>query len=117
MIHLTKPLKAKYTGPDDYLPENIPRDKWLPVIGYEIRRIPKNIKGETKEVEEPFFLFIDTVGKIKAVAAFNFSTLIDDKAILDANQVCQLLQNVVSLLKVLSEKMSKFSDKLSNEKD
>lgn len=110
MIHLTRVVKVKYSGPDDYLPENIGREKWMPVIGYEVRHVKKTIKEVERDIEEIFFRVIDNNGKLVHVAAFNCSVMIDEKATMDGNQIVSLLGNVVSLIKVLSEKVSKYPD-------
>lgn len=110
MIHLIRAIKAKYTGPDDFLPENVSRDKWMPVIGYEARHVRKMIKEVERDVEELFFKVIDNTGKLVQVAAFNCSVMVDDNATLDSNRIVVLLGNVVSLVKALSEKMAKYPD-------
>jgi|WetSurMetagenome_2_1015567.scaffolds.fasta_scaffold15199_9 hypothetical protein len=111
MIHLQRKLKMKYTGSDDYLPEGVPRDKFIPVIGYEIRKTEKNVKGENKTFEDIYYIVINDNGKLSKVAEFNCVTMIDEQAEISGERLTQGVQNLMSIIKVMGEKHAQNNSK------
>ena len=112
MAQLIRKLKCKFTAADDYKPEYISRDKWMPVVGIESRR--KEIKKEGRQpqvIEEFFYLIIDDQGKLRTIAAFNCNTMIDDTTEINPAKLMTAIENVIIIGKVLSEKIAKFPDK------
>lgn len=109
MIMLQRKIKCKFTGSDDYLPEGVPRDKFIPVIGIEARRREKTYEGKTQWVEDLFYIVINNKGKVVTIASFNCSTMIDESAEIPAGQLVQLLNNITIVGKVISEKMASVS--------
>jgi hypothetical protein len=112
MIHMMRKLKCKFTGADDFLPEGIPRDKFLPVLGIESRKrihvdTREGKQGKQKEVEDIFYLVTDDKGKLISIASFNCATMIDEKAEIDFNATMQMMNNITIIGKILSEKMAK----------
>lgn len=110
-ISLQRKLKCKFTGSDDYLPEGIPRDKFIPVIGFEYRRREQNKDGKSFTVEDVYFQVINDKGKLISIASFNCSTMIDEAAEINGGQLVQLLNNISIMGKLISEKMAKNTDK------
>lgn len=108
---LQRKLKCKYTGSDDYLPPDVPREKFMPVVGFEYRKRKISGVGEnhntTKEIEDLYFLVINSKGKITTIASFNCNTMIDENAEINAGSLMQLLNNITIMGKVLSEKVAK----------
>lgn len=111
MIHLQRKIKCKFTGSEEYQPEGIAREKWFPVIGYEIRKREKKFENKIEMVEDVFYLVTNEKGRMITLASFNCSTMIDEQAELSGGQLMQLLNNILSMGKVLSEKLAKFPDK------
>lgn len=119
MIYLQRKLKMKFIGADDYLPEGVPRGKWIPVIGFEVRRREQQKQNEqgTKIVEDIYYVITNDKGKVVSVASFNCSTMIDENAEWNTSQAMQLISNLTVLAKVLSEKLSKTDSKGTTETD
>jgi len=114
---IQRKLRCKFTGSDDFLPEDIPRDKFLPVIGYEYRRKERQFEGKTIQQEDLYYIVIDNKGKLKTIASFNCSTMIDDQSEINGSQLMQLLNNITIMGKVISEKMAKTGDQNSSKKN
>ena len=107
MIHMMRKLKCKFTGSDDFLPEGIPREKFMPVLGYEVRRRDQ-VKNDKKIVVEDIYYIVTTdKGKVIPIASFNCATMIDERAEIDLAAAVELLKNVTMIGKILSEKMAK----------
>jgi hypothetical protein len=109
---MQRKIKCKFTGADDFLPEGIPRDKFLPVLGIETRKRVHvdnrpGKEGIKKEVEDIFYLVTDDKGKMISIASFNCSTMIDEKAEIDFSAAMQMMNNITIIGKILSEKMAK----------
>ena len=79
MIVMQRPLMAKYSGPDEYIPEGIPRDKFLPVVGVKTRTEERMVKDKPKKIEDIFYLIINDKGKLTEVSSFNCTTEINRK--------------------------------------
>ena len=107
---IQRKLRAKFIGNEDYRPKNFEQKGFVPVIGFESRKVPKTFNGESKVVDEMFLIIIDDHGKIVSAAAFNFAVMIDqiDE---DAGKIAQTLNNATLLLKQLSEKNALREDK------
>ena len=112
-IMIQRKLKCKFTGSDDYLPEGIPRDKFIPVIGFEYRKREQHKDGKSFWVEDLYYVVINNKGKAVSIASFNCSTMIDESAEIPAGQLIQLLNNITIMGKVISENMAK-NDKTGN---
>jgi hypothetical protein len=108
---MQRKIKAKFTGSEDYQPEGIPREKWLPVLGVEVRRREKEYEGKTTVVEDIYYLVANDKAKIVTIASFNCSTMIDEAAEINYGQLMQSLQNISIMGKVISEKLAKYPDK------
>lgn len=106
MVHLIRKLKCKYAGPKEYLPEGIPEDKFISVLGYETRRREQQKNDKTIIVEDIFFLVTNNNGKMVSIASFNCITMIDEKAEMDVHSAMELLRNISIMGKVLCEKMA-----------
>lgn len=111
MIHLQRKIKARFAGSVDYLPEGIPTDKFLPVIGYEVRRreYRKNPEDKPEIKEDVYYLVTNDHGKLIPIASFNMVTMIDEKAEIDINRAMELLRNITIMGKVISEKMGNYT--------
>lgn len=108
-------IKCKFTGSDDFLPEGVPRDKWLPVIGYETRKREKEFEGKKSIVEDILYLVTNEKGKIVPIASFNCSTMIDDQSEIEGGKLLSVLNNILAMGKVLSEKMAKIPDRKNDD--
>lgn len=115
MIHMMRKIKLSYTGDDKYLPEGIERKKWYPIVGYEARKIEKSFDSGKKWVEELFYFVISSQGKVTLIASFNCHTAIDEQAEIPGGQLIGLMNNILTLLKVWSEKHEK--EERNREKD
>lgn len=116
MAQLIKKIKCKFVAADEYKPDEISRDRWMPVIGIESRK--KEFKRDDKPSvfgEEFFFLVIDDKGKLRTIASFNCQTMIDDNAEINPGQLMRLLENIAIIGKVLSEKIAGFPDKTNGQ--
>lgn len=105
-IFLQRKIRAKWIGNNDYKPKNFEITNFVPVIGFECRRVMKNINGEEKSVEELFLIIIDDNGKAISTASFNWRIMIDSS---DENvdKTLQMLQNATVLVKSLAGIVSK----------
>lgn len=112
-IILQRKLKCKFTGSDDYLPEFIPRDSFIPVIGFEYRK--REVLKENKNffIEDLYYQVINSKGKIISIASFNCNTMIDEQAEINSGTLMQLLNNISLIGRVLSEQVAK-TDKNNN---
>lgn len=117
MIMLQRKIKCKFTGSEDYQPEGIPRDRWLPVIGWETRKREKEYQGTKQWVEDIFYHVTNEKGKLVCIASFNCSTMIDEKAEVDLNLAIELLKNSTVIGKAICEKMATFPDRKGSETD
>jgi hypothetical protein len=116
MIYFQRKVKCKFGGDEKYLPKNMSSGKFVPVIGYEIRRREKhfgddgNGEGKTEVVEDIIFVVIGNDGKFARVAEFNCMIMIDEKAELDAltiaGEICGKLEKAVSNCNVLLKYLS-----------
>lgn len=116
---MQRKIKCKFTGADDFLPEGIPRDKFIPVIGIEVRKRVHidnrpGKEGAKKEVEDIYYIVTDDKGKITSIASFNCSTMIDEKAEIDFSAAMQMMNNITIIGKILSEKMAKSDSATGN---
>lgn len=113
MIHIMRKIKCKFTGSEDYQPEGIPRDKWFPVIGYEVRAREKEFQGKKERVEDVYYLVTNDKGKMVTIASFNCTTMIDEQAEIEGGKLLSMLNNISLMGKIISEKMAKFPDRES----
>lgn len=109
MIHIQRKLRCKFTGPDGYLQSGIEPGKWMNVIGYEIRNREREYDGKKSVIGEIYFVVIGNNGKVSVIASFNCETRIDDHAEISGGQIVQLMTNILTMGKVLSEKLAKKS--------
>lgn len=111
MIHLQRKIKARFAGSVDYLPEGIPTDKFLPVIGYEARRreYRKNPEDKPEIKEDVYYMVTNDHGRLIPIASFNMVTMIDEKAEIDINRAMELLRNITIMGQVISEKMGNYT--------
>lgn len=79
MIWIQRKIKCKFIGDERWLPENVERGKWMPVIG--IKTVTKIIekRGSRKQVEDMNYMVIGNDSKIAYIASFNCATMIDEK--------------------------------------
>lgn len=108
MIHMMRKVRCKYTGSDEYQPEGIDRKVTYPVIAYEIRRREKPGFEDkpAKVVEEIFFIVLNSNAVLTTVASFNCKVYIDENAEFPGGQAIQLMNNILTMGKVLSEKLA-----------
>lgn len=111
MVHMMRKLKCKFTGSEDFQPEGIPRDKWLPVLGYETRNRVKRFENKEENVTDIYYLVMNDKGRLTTIASFNCSTMIDEAAELEGGKLLSMLNNISLMGKVISEKMAKFPDR------
>ena len=104
MIHMMRKIKMEYTGDEKYLPDAVQRKKWYSIVGYEARKTEKHFESKKKWVEEIFYFIIADNGKMTLIASFNCNTKIDEQAEIPGGQITGLMNNILSLLKVWSEK-------------
>jgi len=104
MIHMIHPIQCKYTGDDKYMRDGIERKKWYTVVGYEARNVEKEFEGKKKWIDELFYLVINDQGKMVVIASFNCSVRIDQQSEIPGTQIAGLMSNLLSLVKVWSEK-------------
>lgn len=83
------------------------KDIFVPAIGYEIRKGKKSFNGESKDVEDMYFLVIGDDGKVIHVAAFNclVSCESDDTT---ADKLADTLNKAYLLLNELSKRVAVF---------
>lgn len=115
-IILQRKLKCKFTGSDDYLPEDIPREKFMPIVGYEYRKREVRKDDKSFSVEDLYYQVINSKGKIISLASFNCNTMIDENAEINAGTLMQLLNNISLIGKVLSEQFAKTDKNTNSEK-
>lgn len=106
MVIMQRKIQCKYTGPDKYLQEGFKRDKWFPVVATEVRRREKEYEGKKRTVEEIFYIVIGEKGQLVTTASFNCETRIDESAEIPGGQLIGLLNNLLTMVKVWSEKFS-----------
>lgn len=104
-MFIMKKIRAKFCGNEDYRPKNFEGDKFVPVIGFESRRVMKNINGEERNIEELFIMLIDDKGKIISTAAFNWCIVVDTSEE-NVDKTLQMLQNATVLVKSLAGKIT-----------
>lgn len=114
---IQRKLKCKFTGSDDFLPEGVPRDKFMPVIAYEYQRREKEFEGKARIQEDLFYIVLNNKGKPTRIASFNCATMIDENAEINAGQLMQLLNNITIMGKVISENMAKSSGETGSAKN
>ena len=104
MIMLQRKLKCKYVGEPKYLPDNFPVDRFVPVVGYEVRRRNIHRKDSDKEdvVEDVYYQVIDNKGKLIPVASFNMQTMIDDG---DEKSMLAIAQNTGEIASMIKSSM------------
>lgn len=108
MIYLQRKIKARFNGSVDYLPEGIPADKFLPVIGFEVRRrnYQKTPESKIEVKEDLYYHVINNAGKLVPIASFNMQTMIDERAEIDAVQATEILRNITIMGKMICEKFN-----------
>lgn len=110
MIMLQRKIRCKYTGNDNYMPKDskgnplLSRERWIPVIGYEIRRREKIYDGKIRVVEDIYLVVINDNQKVETIASFNCHVLIDDQAEWNFSKLTDMLNNISVMIKVLSER-------------
>lgn len=98
MIMLTRRLKCKYTGTDEFMPKEISRDKAMTVVGYEVQRREVSY-GDKKKVEDDLFLLvIGNTGYITRIASFCCRVMIDDNDDKANSSIAQSIGTMASLL-------------------
>jgi hypothetical protein len=106
MVIMQRKIQCKYTGPDKYMQEGFRRDKWLPVVATEVRKREKAYEGKKRVIEEIFYIIIGDNGQLITTASFNCETRIDESAEIPGGQLIGLLNNLLTMVKVWSEKFS-----------
>lgn len=106
MIYLQRKIRVQYCGDEQYRPEQMPADKFLPVIGWKTEKRTVNQKGENIVVDQEFFIVVGNNGIPLKVVAFNCKVIIDDKAEIDMVTLAQLLRNITMIGKTLCEKIT-----------
>lgn len=105
MIQMMKKIEVKFTGDDEYRPKELPRDKWLSVLGYEWKRRNTEYEGKPKVVNDLFFIVVGNNGKVCRVSEISCSVRIDQRSEIEGGQLIQMMNNITTLLKVISEKV------------
>lgn len=113
MVWMQRKIKCKVIN-DEYRPEGIPSDRFIPVLGIETRKREKEYQGKKMWVEDVYYLVVDNRGKLLSVASFNCSTMVDEEAELKTNRAIDLLNNTMTMWKVASEKLQEISSKSGN---
>ncbi len=103
MIVLQRPLLAKYSGPDEYMPEEMKRDKFLPVVGVKTRLNERVVNGQEKKIEDIYYLLINDKGKLIEVSSFNCTTEINRKLEFNPEQVVQILGAISTVLGTIAD--------------
>ena len=129
MIYFQRKLKAKFTGDSKFLPQEMPEEIFIPVIGYTTqKRIQMMDDGSGKQVpkekEDTYFFCIGASGKLFRVAEYNCNVMIDEKGELDtmtvAAEICGKLAKAVEncnvLLKYLSGHAADIDKEVENAK-
>jgi len=100
-------LRATYAGDEKFRPEQMPKDKWLPVIGFTTKRKQKVDSGGKQEVyDEPYLLIIGNNGIMIQVIAFNCKVMIDEKGEVDMVALSQMARNITIIGKALCDKIT-----------
>lgn len=107
MIYIQRKLKCKYTGDEKYRQEGIERDKWMPVVGFESRKRNVTYEGKTKVVDDLYYVVISAKSEVLIVSSINCIARIDEGAELQGGQAVGLMNNILSVLKVISEGYAK----------
>jgi len=115
MVHMQRKVKCKFIGSEEYQPEGIPREKWLPVLGVEVRKREKEFNNKKEIVEDIYYLVANDKAKMVTIASFNCSTMIDDAAEINYGQLMATLNNISIMGKVISEKMANFPNQKSGD--
>lgn len=101
---LQRLLIVQFVGDEKYRPTNINSKHSYPVIGYETRKNVREFEGKKKEFSEVDFLVIGEDFRPTIIPGFNCKVVLDKSATREV-EIIQLLTNVVSMLKVLSERV------------
>ena len=103
-MFIQRKLRAKFIGNEGYRPKNFSQKGFVPVIGFETRRVEKRFDDTPKIIEELFIFIIDDTGKLISCASFNFSIMVDatEESI---SHTSELLKNATILIKQLAERM------------
>lgn len=102
---LQRLLVVQFIGEEKYRPTTIDPKRSYPVIGYETRKNVREFEQKKREFSEVDFLVIGEDLRPATIPGFNCKVAID-KSSTDRNEVLQLLSNVVSMLKVLTERIN-----------
>lgn len=106
MIIMSKKLKIKYTGEDKYKPKNIKRDVFMAVIGTESKTRERTFDGKTRTVSDVSFMVIGDNGQPALLHEMNSQIMVDENAELEGGRLVQMVNNLLTLMKVWSEKNS-----------
>lgn len=106
MIYLQRKLRACYAGEEKYRPEQMPVNKYLPVIGWSTKRRLKNNNKTAEYVDEPHLIIIGNNGKPIEVVMFNLKVMIDDRSEVDMVALSQMTRNITIIGKAICEKIS-----------
>jgi hypothetical protein len=105
-MFLQRKLRACYAGDEKYRPEQMPKEKYLPVIGWDTKRRLKNNGQKAEYVDEPYLVIIGNNGRPIEVVMFNCKVMIDDKSEVDMVALSQMARNITIIGKALCEKIS-----------
>lgn len=111
---MQRKVKCRYVGESKFKPENVPAEKWMPVIAFEVVRGSNFHEGKEKTFENLFYHVIDSKGKLVKVASFNCQTIIDDNAEVQGGTLSQMVNNLTVMVKVLGEKICATSSNASS---
>lgn len=96
---IVRKLKCRFSGDKKYLPDGIPENKWIPVIGYEIReRHQASRNNANRIVNDIFYLVLDDKGKIIPLASFNCQTIVDDS---ELQVMVSMVKGIATLVETL----------------
>ena len=100
-------LRATYAGDEKFRPEQMPKEKWLPVIGFTTKKKQKvEANGKQEVYEEPYLLVIGNNGIMIQVIAFNCKVMIDEKGEVDMVALSQTARNITLIGKALCDKIT-----------
>ena len=105
-MFLQRKLRACYAGDEKYRPEQMPKEKYLPVIGWDTKRRLKNNGQKAEYVDEPYFVIIGNNGRPIEVVMFNCKVMIDDRSEVDMVALSQMARNITIIGKAICEKIS-----------
>lgn len=99
---LQRKIRAMYSGKEEYRPESMPVNKYVPVIGFTThkRKIMKN--GFEQLIDQPFLLCIGNDGHVIEIVMFNLKVMIDEKK---EEMVHYHLANITKQLETISENL------------